>query len=120
MAAAPLFDLEVSLDSRLDRLVVQYAAFPPEELAEAFERIGKRLGGQHLKAALEALDNQDYKTAARIALQYYDKAYRYHTENKRAGNTLILLSVGDAPPEQIAQQLIEYVETNAFPWPIIK
>ena len=39
------------------------------------EKIKKRLGGEQATAALEALEQKDFRTAARIVLQYYDKTY---------------------------------------------
>jgi len=63
-------------------LVVDYGRFPKEELAEATRRIGKRLGPQHCKAALEALDAGDMRTVALITLHYYDKAYLRGAEGR--------------------------------------
>ena len=52
-----------------------------EELKESFLKIQERLGGQHVKTALEALDANDYEEAARVALKYYDKTYDFNLEN---------------------------------------
>ena len=112
MKAAPLIHLEVPLDIRIQHLVDQYADGDNlEELRESFNKIRKRLGGQHLNAAMEALANNDLARAAEIALVYYDKAYDYN------------LSVNDAPAihvfeaerlnvRETAEQLVEYCESN--------
>ncbi len=73
---------EVDREVRVNRLVDEYAQFSKEELEMATNRIGKRLGGQHLKAALEALNQNNFEEAARIALVYYDKTY-IHGLDKR-------------------------------------
>ena len=86
MQKAPLIDLQVPLDHRINRLVGEYATFPVGILKEAFVRIKKRLGGQHLKAALDALEDNDFERATDIALKYYDKAYQHHTFSKREEN----------------------------------
>ncbi len=77
LRAAPLLVIEVALKERIKRLVKEYGQAPDDLLREAFERIRKKLGGQHLKAAFEALDQDDRAAAAAIALAYYDKAYAY-------------------------------------------
>jgi tRNA 2-selenouridine synthase len=81
MMAAPLVQLDIPLEWRVQNLVEDYASYPKADLIESFERIRKRLGGQHLQTALLALETDDFSTAAAIALQYYDKAY-HHSLNK--------------------------------------
>ncbi|MBL8002984.1 MAG: tRNA 2-selenouridine(34) synthase MnmH [Flavobacteriales bacterium] len=73
---------EMPIEERADRLVVDYGRFPKEQLAEATRRIEKRLGPQHCKAALEALEAGDLRTVALITLRYYDKAYLRGTEGR--------------------------------------
>jgi tRNA 2-selenouridine synthase len=108
MTEAPLFDLQVSHEDRLNRLVQQYASFSDAQLAEAFGRIRKRLGGQHLKAALEALEEKDYHKAAEIALVYYDKAYHHHTFEKVGRQTVYSVPVEKDDPAQTADTLIAF------------
>lgn len=73
---------------RVAFLVEEYGKAPKGELEQAFINIKKRLGGQHLNTALEALKNNDLSSAASVALTYYDKAYKHSiqhlTENKIA------------------------------------
>jgi len=83
---APLLVLDVPLKDRIKRLVLAYGQAPDHLLREAFERIRKKLGGQHLKAAFEALDHDDRAAAAAIALSYYDKAYTYDLTAKNTNN----------------------------------
>ena len=54
-----------------------YGTKDMENLKDAFQRIGNRLGGLKLKEALAALSQDDLHTAAAIALDYYDKAYAF-------------------------------------------
>jgi len=112
MKAAPLVHLDVPLDIRIDHLVSLYAADNnQEELRQSFQKIRKRLGGQHLNAAIEALETQDLHKAAEVALVYYDKTYDYN------------LSVNEAPVihvvegkrksiQETAAYLIDFVERN--------
>ena len=71
----PVVFLEVPKYIREKRLVKEYATFDHQLIGEATGRIKKRLGGQNVKLALEALDKNDYQTVASILLIYYDKAY---------------------------------------------
>jgi len=82
MRSNTLYFAEMPIEERADRLVVDYGRYPKEELAEATKRIERRLGPQHCKAALQALDAGDLRTVALITLQYYDKAYLRGTEGR--------------------------------------
>ncbi|MBP6391314.1 MAG: tRNA 2-selenouridine(34) synthase MnmH [Flavobacteriales bacterium] len=77
MRAAHLFFAEMPLEERADRLVEDYGQYPRELLAEAVQRIRKRLGPQHCKVALEALADGDLRGVALISLRYYDKTYAH-------------------------------------------
>lgn len=79
---SPLVVMEVSIEQRLHRLVDEYGRADVSELLQAFERIRKKLGGQHLNAAVSALLAGDLHTAAEVALRYYDKAYDYGLTTK--------------------------------------
>ena len=78
----PLLVIEIDQERRLDHLCEVYGNQDIEQLKLAFERIKRRLGGQNLQVALENLENGDIRGAARISLNYYDKAYRWQLENK--------------------------------------
>jgi len=103
---APLIYVQVPIERRIQNLVQLYAHYSKDELVEAFCRIQKRLGGQHLKTALEALDNDDFVQAAKVALVYYDKAYR-HKMDQRDGK-IHHLQVTDQTNEELIVQLIDW------------
>lgn len=109
LQAAPLLHLEVPLEWRVQNLVDDYAAYPPADLIAAFERITKRLGGQHVKTAVSAIRAGDFATAARIALNYYDKAYEVMLE-RRGDNALYRLEVDSREPQAVAAAVLEYAE----------
>lgn len=104
MEAAPLVNISIPKTDRLDILTQMYTGEDPALLLAAFDRIKKKLGGQHLNAAIEALEKNDYRTAADIALVYYDKAYAYGLErNKSPRITKIEFDYFDAA--RIAKEL---------------
>jgi tRNA 2-selenouridine synthase len=74
---APRIVVDRTFDERLDQIVKDYSAFKKSDLKDSMQRIGKRLGPQHVKRALELLEEDDYRSAFEIALKYYDKAYEY-------------------------------------------
>lgn len=75
MRDRPLYFLNVPLTERIDHLVRTYATLNQDKLAEAIGRIGKKLGYDNAKFALEALENKNYHKVAAIILVYYDKYY---------------------------------------------
>lgn len=72
---APVFVVNATRESRLERLVGIYGRASKEELFQAFEGIKRRLGGLRMARAQAAVEAGDLAAAAELALQYYDKAY---------------------------------------------
>ncbi|MBB4078113.1 tRNA 2-selenouridine synthase [Lewinella aquimaris] len=105
LIAAPSVVIVQPREWRVANLVDDYAPYPKEELAAAFSRLRKKLGGQHLQVALDALDRGDFAAACRIALVYYDKAYAHYGEKKGATN-LQRLEAEHPGAESIARQLL--------------
>ncbi len=106
--AAPIVCLQVSDDYRLQRLVQDYAQYPKTELAAIFQGLKKRLGGQHLQTALEALARDDFKEAAQVALRYYDKAYLRSRGKVHPSDVAYTIQAAIETPQAIAQQLIAF------------
>ena len=106
LVTAPAIELVQPLAWRVDKLVKDYASYGKEDLMAAFTRLRKKLGGQHLHTALDALDRQDYATACRVALVYYDKAYAHYAERKAVAPRC-RLEVDSPDPHAIAHQLLD-------------
>jgi len=83
LSASPVVEVEVSKASRVVRLVEEYGNADREEFLSAMERITKKLGGQHFKAAKEKLLAGDMAATIEILLTYYDKAYHNGLERKK-------------------------------------
>ena len=75
MCTAPLFVIELPVEVRLKRLVKDYGENHLEGLEQSITNIQKRLGNEQWKLAIDALREKDFAGAAKITLQYYDKAY---------------------------------------------
>ena len=106
MQQAPCILLEVPMAMRLQRLVADYGRADQRQLRLAFEKIGRKLGGQHLKAALAFLEQGQLTEAATLALRYYDRAYALDLE-ERAAERIVRWVVDHAEPAHIARQLLQ-------------
>ncbi|HRH69144.1 MAG TPA: tRNA 2-selenouridine(34) synthase MnmH [Flavobacteriales bacterium] len=111
MRKTMLYFADMPFEERAARLVEDYGKYPPELLAEATKRIEKRLGPQHCKAALEALDAGDLLTVAKITLRYYDKTYSYGTSQRDQARVLKLpVNAQDLPA--LAHRLVAIARTS--------
>lgn len=118
MRVAPLLVIEVGLKDRIKRLVNEYGQAPDDLLRAAFERIRKKLGGQHLKAAFEALDQDDRAAAAAIALAYYDKAYAYDLTAKNTSFIHFFEVKTTLMPELATEIMAFFNQQPAHTWTI--
>ncbi len=112
LRAAHVYFVDVPLEERVVRLVKDYGTFDRGSLAASIQRIGKRLGPQHAKAALEALDAGDLHTVARITLGYYDKTYEYGL-SQRDPLRVTTLHASATDLRALAQRLKDHVATSA-------
>lgn len=106
MRQAPHYFLNKSFEMRLNQIMIDYGSFPEEEILVAMERIGKRLGPQHVKTALDAIKNDQLKEAFAMALTYYDKAYTFQKEKHPLGEK-IEVEVAQLNVSEIAAKLMK-------------
>ncbi|MDA9863936.1 tRNA 2-selenouridine(34) synthase MnmH [Flavobacteriales bacterium] len=105
MIACPALEMLRSMEDRVSHLVGMYGGFETDLLRDAFEAIGTELGGPETREALTALDGNDLATAARIALEYYDRAYE-HGLQKRAKDNRHPVDAQGATLAQCAERLM--------------
>ena len=106
MQAAPLVLVDMDKSVRIERLVREYACFDIKLLYEATDRIQRRLGGQHHKAAIAALDQKDFATVADLTLTYYDKAYQHGIGERKVVH---VEKTSEDDPKGMAERLIYWV-----------
>jgi len=92
-------------ETRIARLIDEYAHFSSTELAESIQKIAKRLGGKDTNDSLTALLEEDYKKVAHIALQYYDKSYK-NLLKLRSKETLIEFVPKSNLSREIAEEIL--------------
>jgi tRNA 2-selenouridine synthase len=83
MCISPVVEVVLEKELRVQRLVNEYGNADREEFLKAMERITKKLGGQHFKAAKEKLLAGDMASTIDILLTYYDKAYSSGLDRKK-------------------------------------
>jgi tRNA 2-selenouridine synthase len=89
MRINPVYFLDIPFEERLNYLVTTYGNFDKEKLAEAIERIQKRLGGLETKTAILLLSEGNIKECFRILLKYYDKLYYKGLHNRKNYESLL-------------------------------
>lgn len=110
MQTAPLFDLQVSLEQRIDALVREYGLLDKEFLVECTDRIRKRLGNERTQQAIAAIREDRMEDFIGLVLVYYDKAYRT-AMNGRKADGVFTVSIDVADPGLNAGQLLDFVRT---------
>jgi tRNA 2-selenouridine synthase len=111
MRAAKVICINLALEARVDYLAKEYGKFSKEELITATQRIGKKLGGQHVKRAVEAIEEGDLKTACEITLVYYDRSYEYGL-SQRPKENIIVESFDKLDPDHIAKTIKAHAQTS--------
>ena len=105
MKRSPLFHIAIPYEARMDNLLADYVLEHTEELRVAFKKIDSKLGGLRFKNAIEALDKGDFRAAAAIALEYYDKTYQ-HCLDTNIAPEIHHLTFDHGNPVAIAQALM--------------
>lgn len=108
MKDAPLVNLVMAKELRIQRLVTEYTSFNAEKLEDATFRIAKKLGGAQTKKAVEAVRNGDFYTAIDIALTYYDQTYQYGL-SRRDEKLVFNIELAEDNPEKSADIILEQV-----------
>lgn len=90
MQTAPVIALMMSIETRMPRLLQEYTSFPSDQIEASVMKISKRLGGDRTREALDAIKRDDYRTAIKITLEYYDKSYNYGLSRRPTGQVLFV------------------------------
>ena len=94
MRTAPLIDLQVPVEQRINTLLEDYGNLAPDFLTECTERIRKRLGPLQTQQAITAIREGRMADFIRIVLVYYDKTYRKGLSRRQAGSVFSLEATG--------------------------
>lgn len=75
MRKAEVFFIDIPKEKRAEHLAEEYGVCDNQYLADAIDRISKRLGGLRTKEALAGLEKNNFYEVALLTLDYYDKFY---------------------------------------------
>jgi len=103
MQAAPALEVQRPLERRVAHLVAIYGQQDPVGLAEATQRIARRLGPQRTALALAAIAAADWATACRSMLDYYDRCY----DHDLSSHAVEVVDLGELEAEAAARLLVE-------------
>ena len=103
MQAAPALAVQRPLEQRVAQLVAIYGQQDPTALAEATQRIAKRLGPQRTALALEAIAAGDWAAACQPMLDYYDRCY----DHDLSSHAVQTVELGDLAAAAAAAMLLE-------------
>lgn len=106
MQAAPMIRIDSSLENRINYLVAEYGLYPKLELEKALKSLVRRVGGDKINYALEALETNNLSAVVATVLPYYDKAY-FHSINQRENKDIFLFDSTNLSPAETALQLIK-------------
>ncbi len=105
---APVVFVDIPIETRIERLVKEYTGFENKHIEFALEKIKKRIGGLNYKLAIQALHENNYKEIAKIALIYYDKAYKYGIA-KRDKNSITTIKITKDKPKETAKTILKLI-----------
>jgi tRNA 2-selenouridine synthase len=80
MTESTAIAIDIPLELRIERLVGDYGNAPISELEKSIMKLQQKLGGQHMKATLELLNENRLAEVAELLLHYYDKRYAFSKE----------------------------------------
>jgi len=113
MCESPLLFIDIPKEERARFLVSEYANIDKQALADALERISKRLGDENTKAAIEFLEKENYYEVAMITLKYYDKAY-HEVLSHRESSTVFTIKSNKVNHKENAVLLKKYLESKNY------
>jgi tRNA 2-selenouridine synthase len=77
MLAAPLIEIVLQYEERINRIDDEYGKFPIEELKANTIKLERSLGGARMKEAVQLLDENKIRDWIKMMLEYYDKTYEF-------------------------------------------
>jgi len=112
MMLSPVLLMRVPKEIRVERLVKEYGLFSKEQLLGCIYKIEKRLGGDAVKACVEAIEACELHIVAELTLHYYDKSYSFSLERRNPTKLHYLNTTTSDMAANAVQLKIEALEVN--------
>jgi len=113
MRESQVFFIEISKAERARLLVNEYVLGDKAKLANAINRISKRLGNDIAKKAHQYLEEDNFYEVAMLTLAYYDKYYKRGVE-KRNTDTIQFIPLKNTDAKLNAQSLIDFSKAQQY------
>ena len=107
MQNCPLVELDVCMESRMQRIIEEYAQFPKELLEEKTNALTKRMGGDRVKESIAGLRESDWARWLHPLLAYYDKTYLFALENAKGRKVGVICVEPSSTEKDIIRQFLE-------------
>ena len=107
MRSSMLINLNIPLEQRVAKLLLEYGTLNKSFLIECTERIRKRLGPEQTKHAIQAIEENRMADFIRLVLCYYDKTYLAGL-NKRDPESIFTIDLGMDGPAENALKVLEF------------
>lgn len=91
MTTAPIIRVHLPFEHRLKNILKDYTTQNIHELKESVNKIAQQLGPNNTKLCIQLLDEGNLEEVAKLALNYYDKAYDYKYATKKERTTDVYL-----------------------------
>lgn len=114
LQAAPRLEIHRSLEDRANHLARIYGRAPQDQLKASFTKLTRKIGGQWIPVAHEAIDEGRLADAALLALRYYDKTYA-HSMAKTEHTVKAHLDLSGLTPEDAALRAVDAVRNFSTP-----
>jgi tRNA 2-selenouridine synthase len=113
LRAAPRLEVVRSAEERAVHLAEIYGQAPHEQLKDGFTKLTRKLGGQWIPVAHEAIDQGRLDQAALLALRYYDQTYD-HSMSKTASTVAQVLDWTGQTEETSSKALVQAALSPTF------
>lgn len=113
MRSNKLLFVDISKEERAKLLVNEYAIDNKDKLANAIQRISKRLGNEITQKALDYLNKNNFYEVALLTLRYYDKYYLKGLA-KRDQNKIEILKLENTDPVCNAKTILEFYQNKMY------
>ena len=104
--SAPVVELDVSIEKRIDNILADYGKFDKAELANCTRKIEKRLGNQRMKECLHLLEENRMEEWVELLLIYYDKQYAHSLAERKSLSRVKIVAGSADKDEHVVAQLI--------------
>jgi len=111
MRQAPVMKIIVPFQERINFLVEEYGPLDKEFLVESTLRIGKRLGPEQTRDAIQAIRENRMDDFIKIVLVYYDKTYA-NGQGKREKESIHFIQCSSTDAVENCKLLLNHIKSE--------